>query len=305
MDMRIANLSFSTRKRKKHDEETNKATPWFRRVEPSYLCLNTDPRNQPEPKEIIAALGNESADTDNLPSNEELIERFIKPLCRADLVLQADWNREVNEVRSSMVEDFDEQYLYLAQTSPPILPSMKGIEIEITFLDYFRSVGEGAWLRAGYHAELLDVAKQTRSGGFGDDFVLVFDLPKKLTTASTRMSHRITPTRDMVLSLRVLPYLHQPLRISDISLGGLSFYHHSSLELPPGMEVRLRLLSGLTAIYLAASITSSKPAGPSQRYAAAKFQDLDPDERDKLHILLNQMARHILALRSGVKTTPS
>ena len=223
--MRLGNTSiFTSRRRQKREEGKELAEARYRRVEPIMLKVSEEVSADIKPEEAVSHLGDTSRLLEDQPSDQEMLRLFVKPGAQTDIVLPGDYDRELNDVRPSRVYDVLEGHLLMDQTSPPLLPSMKGITLEITFLDYLIRGDGSAWFRVGYKAELLGIVKLNRFGEYSSDSLLMVSKPEKLTPTSTRLSNRVSPTRDMQIRLNIVPYSYA-LDLIDLSLGGLSFSH--------------------------------------------------------------------------------
>ena len=62
--------------------------------------------------------------------------RLLRPQTRIDLILEVDYFTGHTDVRNSIILDLTPQKVILAQTSPPILKSMIGREVEATIVHH-------------------------------------------------------------------------------------------------------------------------------------------------------------------------
>ncbi len=297
--MRLGNTSpFTSRRSGKRESGKELTEARYDRKEPVVLSISENITADLNPAEATTHLGDNCRLLEDQPSDKEMLRLFVKPGAQTDIVMPGELDRELNDVRSSMVYEVKKDHLLLNQTSPPILPSMRGKLLEITFLDYLIRGDGSAWFRVGYQAELLGVVKLNRFDEYAADSMLKLSKPDKLVPTSTRLSNRVAPTRDMQILLRIVPYSYA-VDLIDLSLGGLSFSHRKDLSFTPGIPLTFKISTGLTSLYLKGRPKHTKPAGRYNRITAVSFDDMSMEDRHVLHQLIVQMSRHLLALRAG------
>ena len=297
--MRLGNTSpFRTRKSKKREEGKELTEARFSKRDPVVLSISENITAELNSEEAAVRLGDNSRLLHDQPSDKEMLRLFVKPGANTDIVMPGDFDRELNDVRTSRIYDVEDDHLLLDQTTPPLMPSMRGTMLEITFLDYLIRGDGSAWFRVGYKTALLDVVRMNRFGEFASDSLIKLAKPKKLSPTSTRLSNRVSPTRDMQITLRIVPYSYA-VDLMDLSLGGLSFGHSKEIHFSPGTPLTFKIATGMTVLYLKGKPVHTKPAGRYKRITAVAFDDMSQEDRNTLHQLIVQMSRHLLALRAG------
>lgn len=236
-----------------------------------------------------------------MPSFGKLRKRLIHLRQLVDIVLAMELDQDTIDVRRSVIEEIDRKgRIFLAQTSPPVMPSMIGKKIEMTFLIFVHDVPNGRWIRLGCKSKILDVIANFKLGPNYRETVIVVTGPTKFETSTTRLSHRVEPTADMDLNLRLLPKKNW-VRLEDISVSGLSFRHTYYMSFDRGSTVRLALTSGLNTLVLNAKVIRTiERDNRMLSDTAVHFHKLKPKTKAQVQQLVTEMDRHILAMRSGL-----
>ncbi len=312
--MRIGDVSGlrSRRERRREKEAEEEREALFRgQVEPKEKVERLKPAKlkgrQPVPAVVIPdnqlreAHKNFSAP---VPKQKSLINRAIQPRQHVEMVMEDDRVMEIAEVRHSVIEDIDNKgQLYLTQTSPPILPSHVGKVVEATFLNRYRDVPGGRWLRVGYKTKIKDLLINYKIGLRVLENIILLAGPKKLAPTSVRMSFRIRPPQDLDLRLLMWPENKQ-VGLLDISAGGARFYHTRRWYFPRGRKLTLAVASGKARIVLPAKVvrtgTIRDRYGLDHGVTSVAFDEVDPTTRHRYLGLLTEVYRYMLAQRSGV-----
>ena len=240
-----------------------------------------------------------------LPGQEELLRINIRPQHQVELVVSRDLLGEGMDVRQSIILDTDDAgRLYLAQTTPPLLRSDIGRDLELSFLSRYRDVPGGRWLRVGYHAPILDViAKYQVTPDFTEPAIAV-DGPKELKARSLRLAFRVAPPEDLDLRLVLIPG-YDSVGLLDFSATGARFYHDAGWAFEQGKAITLGLISGSLFLTLPGKIARTDTIydrfGEEKGLTSVLFEGLDPHTQNGLDQLLNETYRHLLAQRSGVR----
>lgn len=247
----------------------------------------------------VAAL--EDSGPVQLPPFKTLRLRLIRLRQLVDLVVRLDLEEEAIDVRRTVIQNIDRRgRILLAQTSPPVLKSMTGQKVELTFLTYSRSESGGRWVRLGYNTTILDVIANYKLARNYRETVITVGGPSEFHISTTRLAHRVEPTLDMDLRLLIMPQRSE-VRLADISGTGLSFRHSRLLSFAPGLTMRFMLISGPTTITLTSKAVRTTPIkGRMLDITAVSFTDMDLPLKRRVQQLVTEMDRHILAKRSGV-----
>lgn len=235
-----------------------------------------------------------------LPPFRRLRAQLIRPRQLVDVVVDMDFAKDLIDVRRSVIEDIDPQgRVLLAQTSPPVLRSMRGRQVEVTFLTFVDDVPGGRWIRVGYRTKIQDVVPQYDLGGDYQETVIVIGPPRKFVPSTTRLANRVEPTGDMDLKV-ALPSMGRGVTMLDISGTGISFIHPAEMVFHAGAPIRMVVLSGPAALPLNGVVVRSRPTDNRRvLVTAVRFEDLKPEDKRRLLQLVTEMHRHHLAMRSG------
>jgi hypothetical protein len=244
-----------------------------------------------------------------LPTQEVLRATCLRPGRPVDLILQTDLDNNLIDVRPTMLHEVDAKgRLILAQTKPLIKTSFAGRPLEITFLARYNDVAGGRWLRVGYVAQLIGVLDNYRLGPEMREQVLLAPGPPKLTTFTLRLDYRLEPPLDSDLHLCFWPD-RTPLRIVDISAGGVRFSHSASWSFSPRQKLNFALESqGETLVLVGRVKRSGEPEGPAIKglgVTAVQFEEMELASRQRLSQLIQGVMRHQIAQQSGLSSIRS
>jgi hypothetical protein len=225
------------------------------------------------------------------------------------LILQTNLNDNLIDVRPTVLHDVDPKgRLVLAQTQPLIKTSFAGRSMEVTFLARYNDVPGGRWLRVGYVAQLMGVLDDYKLGPEMREQVLLVPGPKKLDTFTLRLDYRLEPSLDSDLHLYFWPD-KTPLKIIDISAGGVRFSHSSSWSFTPRQKLSLALQSKEESLVLIGRVKrSGEPEGTAPRghsVTAVQFEEMELAARQRLSQLIQQALRRQIAKRSGFSSLDS
>lgn len=178
------------------------------------------------------------------------LEDLIRPRTMIDLVLKADILSDQIDVRKSMVLDVSGGTAVLAQTSPPLLKSMTGRQVEATFVRYDQAALKH--VRLGWASRILELDNHYRLvPGQPDspaEAVALLEIPAEgtLYPANVRLDHRLTVPEPAAVGLKCRPWPGGRPRLINFSAGGLLVAARGRAdEAPPelgtGREVKLEL----------------------------------------------------------------
>lgn len=229
---------------------------------------------------------------------QRLIDRALMPQNRLDLIIEVDLARETIDVRSTIIYDFDEDdNLVVAQTSPPVLKSKVGRQIEVTFTVFDPERGQPR--RFGYQTKIIKYIPdyEIRSGVV--EPALVITLPKgKVRESAVRLHVRVQPTADHEPQVRILETEGQ-VNLVDISLGGLLMSYVGPAEFASEQHLDLELSMMRQKMPLRGKVIRAFDQDRSKFvYIAFQFQDLTPDQTRLIQEMVNRIMRDELQARS-------
>jgi hypothetical protein len=153
----------------------------------------------------------------------------VKPGLNIKIVIDIDVTKEMIHVRGSSLYDITGNTLIIAQTSPPVGPSLFNKPIMITYL----KKEDHKFVRYGFPARLAEVVDYDLSGGRKVK-ALIAEREGDTFPYSIRMFYRIEPSAESGLRLFIGG---SEMKILDISLGGIRFCCDGYLKLgPEGIE---------------------------------------------------------------------
>jgi hypothetical protein len=172
----------------------------------------------------------------------------IRPGLNIRVVTEVDLLKETIHVGSAVIYDMDGSTLTISQTDPPILKSMLGREIEITYL----AREKNELVRFGFPARIKEFVDQYPLNPSQKVKALIVAKEERENPYNLPMFYRVEPTSKSRLAMTVSG---EPVNILDISLGGarLSFpktfvldpnsFHEASLHIDSTVySVRIRIV---------------------------------------------------------------
>ena len=226
----------------------------------------------------------------------------LAPRERVELVLKMDFDREEVDVRSTLVHDHDDGRLLLNQTDPPVLKSMIGRSVELTFAYFDREADQGK--RLGYRTEILGLIPQDPSlpATETEYFIAVGPPAKAPKESSLRLHYRVAPMAQHNVSVIVQGVPAGAAAVVDMSVGGLLISAPISTVLDQTKPIYLTLnLDGTELTLMALVVRSFERSRTNRYYAGLKFLELAQPARQAIQAVVNQVMRDELKARSGLK----
>lgn len=200
------------------------------------------------------------------------IHMDIKPGNTVRIVTGSDPAREKVFVKGSVAYDVRDHTAILAQTDPPILASMLGNEVIVTYLIRKNDV----MVRHGVHGRIVEFFDYVLASGRMAKAVKV-EMVGEAEPYSVRTTFRVAPTGHSSISMAIRG---TAIKVLDISLGGARFSYHKSLDLQPTTVVSASLKMdgrtyGLEARVLRTRDGINEGFGHDLRFASVEFVNLD------------------------------
>jgi hypothetical protein len=147
----------------------------------------------------------------------------IRPGQNVRIVTDVDLDKERITVKGSIVYDVQGTTILLAQTDPPVLKSMLGKEIAVTYL----TTEKGKTVRDGFPGKITEFVDYTLSSGTPVKALKVEPTgePKRY---NVRMFYRVSPTGRSGIAMSIHG---SPVNLLDLSLGGAKISYDPSLKL--------------------------------------------------------------------------
>lgn len=246
-------------------------------------------------------MGGERFQGRSLRMDTNELTRIIRPQRQIDLIVSVDFIREKIDVRATVIFDVNEtqKRITIAQTSPPILKSMIGREVEATML-IKQEQGEGR-KRVGFQAKILDYLPQYSLRKGVIDQALAIGYPEKpVKETSVRLHYRVHPSKSHGISVSINNESGQ-VNLLDLSLGGLLISYGGGLEFRQGQRLSLVLTINKTAIPLAGeAIRLFDREGSKLLFVGIKFTEIETKAARVIQETVSLIMREDLKSRSGL-----
>ncbi len=232
--------------------------------------------------------------------NDELA-RILWPQRQIDLIVSVDFIREKIDVRATVIYDVNEpqKRIAIAQTSPPILKSMVGREVEATML--IKQGRDETRKRVGYQTKILDFMPEYKLREGAPEQALAIGFPAKpLRDTSVRLHYRVYPSKAHEISVTVNGESNQ-VNLLDLSLGGLLVSYGGRNEYRPGQRLSLVLTIQNTAIpIIGEAIRIFDREGSKLLFVGIKFTEIETPSARIIQETVSKIMREDLKSRSGL-----
>jgi len=212
---------------------------------------------------------------------------YIRPGMNVDCVLAIKEHERQLDVRKSLVYDLDNKVIIIAQTTPPILPSLKGRKIDVTYVIHKESLRMGL---SGTISRIVDDYQSSSSEKLGA--VYISDLSEEIHH-NLRFAFRVKPPKTYKLIL----YNDQKetLGIIDISALGVLFFHDLKCDYKLGQQMMMYLGHEQAFYPLRGRVVRRERGGGEKRnkieYVAVQFFDMDYHIEEELHRIVRNIER--------------
>ena len=213
----------------------------------------------------------------------------IRPGHTVRIVTGSDPVREKVFVKGSVAYDVRGETAILGQTDPPILASMLGSEVVVTYLIRKNDV----MVRHGIPARIMEFVDYLLASGQMVKALKVA-LVGEAAPYSVRKTTRVAPVDQSSLSMAIRG---TSIRVLDISLGGARFSYHKSLDLQPATLVSASInvdgrTYGLEARVLRTRDGIGEGVSHDLRFASVEFVNLDRTVEHALSRKIRAVERH-------------
>jgi hypothetical protein len=138
---------------------------------------------------------------------------YLKPGLPISLIVNTNFIREINDIRTSIIHDIIGKKLIIAQTDPALSTSRQEETITISFLTSEKRNPA----RYGFQAKIVDFIKEYQLSSSQTVPAIVVIQKTTPEYYNLRMFYRIQPPGDFGLLMSIFG---QPVSIIDISIGG-------------------------------------------------------------------------------------
>jgi len=231
--------------------------------------------------------------------NKEVL-RHLTPQKNLDLVLTANMIEDKIDVRQTVILDFEgKDKVIISQTSPPILRSMTGREIEATFIAFDREGGERK--RFGFRTKILEHRPnyELRAGVF--ERAVVISYPQgELKESGVRLHFRINPASEHAIKVSLVG-IDSRVNLIDISQGGLQISCGRGTPLQENQNITVVLFLKGRPLRLKGEVRRVfEIEGSRFLFAGIRFVDVESEVAQAIQELTNEIMRSELRARSGL-----
>lgn len=166
------------------------------------------------------------------------IDRVLRLQTKLDLILDVDLINDFIDVRSAVVLDIADNKIIISQAEPPILKSMVGRSLEVTFVS--RDLVTSEVMRWGWRGQIMEFIPHYRLHKDNPDTVTAIALSRPavgtLTETNARMDYRLSIGADKKISIQTHPSFGR-VNLLDFSAGGVLI----STPKPPQAKLGMKL----------------------------------------------------------------
>ena len=222
------------------------------------------------------------------------IKSTIKPGLNVNIIFTQDLDKEIVDVRASVIYDVTGKDIVLSQTNPPCMQRHIGKYISVTYL--IREKESTA--RHGFEGIVENVVKEYSLASSNTVSAILVKRHSGVTIYDLRMSYRVRPkSDDTSLSLDVAT---QKVNILDISMGGVMFCRKSDHLTEVGKILKVNLFIGgqsfeIGSKTIRAWFPSNAGAQSDLEYVRIQFVDMDKQCARLLSEKLFAIQREILS----------
>jgi len=204
-----------------------------------------------------------------------------------DCVVEAREHERVLDVRKSLVYDLDDKVMIISQTTPLILPSLKGRRIDVTYVIHKENIRMGL---SGKISRIVNDYQCSSSEKVGA--VFLSDLSEEMHH-NLRFAFRVRPPKTYKLIL--YNSQKETLGIMDISAIGVRFSHDMTCEYKVGQEMKM-YLGHEQAFYELKGRVVRRELGSGEEhnkieYVAVQFLDIGYRIEEEVHRIIRNIER--------------
>ena len=225
------------------------------------------------------------------------VEKLLRLQTKLDIILSSDLWGGQSDVRGSIVVDMTPQMIAVAQTSPPILKSMTGKEIEATFVH--RDLTTSEYRRWGWNSRILGLNNEYRplgdKSGLPPVQAVLIALPAKgdLKSTNVRLDYRLTVRQNDGIAVQTKP-TPQEAALLNFSAGGVMLETLGPPQVESGAKLHVNLTfpwpdeKSPTAISCRAEVVriNYQPGAPHTRLGL-KFLEMNTETNRTLSKIIN------------------
>ena len=216
----------------------------------------------------------------------------IKPGVTVSIIVSIDYQKEIVEIKNSIVHDVKGKRIVVAQTDPHISKTNINKEVYVTYLEK----SEGKSVRYGFPAKIIELIKDFEIASQKKTQAIVLLQGGLREPYNLRMFYRHEPPSNSGIDIFVNG---NKVSILDVSIDGASFSHNNICSLSTNEEVDIILVIGEKASQIGAKVVRIwKPENEKVKkdleFVSIRFININGQTKKELgkKIWDNERARH-------------
>jgi len=216
----------------------------------------------------------------------------IKPGVTVSIIVNIDYQKEIVEIKNSIVHDVKGKRIVVAQTDPHISKTKINKEVYVTYLEK----SEGKSVRYGFPAKIIELIKDFEVASQKKTQAIVLLQEGLRESYNLRMFYRHEPPSNSGIDIFVNG---NKVSILDISIDGASFSHNNVCPLNTNKEVNVILVIGEKASQIEAKVVrvwqpENEKVKKDLEFVSIRFIDINGQTKKELgkKIWDNERDRH-------------
>ncbi|MBS1238596.1 MAG: putative cytosolic protein [Deltaproteobacteria bacterium] len=204
----------------------------------------------------------------------------IKPGQTVNVIIKIDYQKEIVEIKDSVVLDVIDNKTIIAQTKPHISKENLNKEVYVTYLEK----KDGKPVRYGFPATIIEFIKDSKPASKNKTQAIVLLRKGPWEQYNLRMFYRHEPPRNCGIDIFVCG---NRVSILDISIDGVSFSHNNVPPIKVNEEIKTILVIGDKATQVKAKVVRVGQAENEMvkkkiKFISTRFLDIDGQTKKEL-----------------------
>ena len=204
----------------------------------------------------------------------------IKLGLTVNIIVKIDYQKEIVEIKDSVVHDVIDNKIIIAQTKPQIPRKNLNKEVYVTFLEK----KDGKPIRYGFPATIVEFINSFKPGSKKKTQAIVLSRKGPWEQYNLRMFYRHEPPNNCGIDIFVCG---NKVNILDISIEGASFSHKNISTLKVNEEVKTILVVGDKASQIKAKVVrvceaENEMVKKNIKFVSTRFLDIDGQTKKEL-----------------------
>jgi len=204
----------------------------------------------------------------------------IKPGQTVNVIIKIDYQKEIVEIKDSVVLDVIDNKTIIAQTKPHISKENLNKEVYVTYLEK----KDGKPVRYGFPATIIEFIKDSKPASKNKTQAIVLLRKGPWEQYNLRMFYRHEPPRNCGIDIFVCG---NRVSILDISIDGVSFSHNNVPPIKVNEEIKTILVIGDKATQVKAKVVrvwqaENEMVKKNIKFISTRFLDIDGQTKKEL-----------------------